>query len=105
MIPCRIPISEGADVFGGGLLDQPEQGADGGVLVRQGGRLLGPAGLEQLDDHLRCKSTFSVHSYGSITGLPYGIFSKQKKNWVIFLGLAMEGIGIFYGHLAYITAI
>jgi hypothetical protein len=37
--------------------------------------------------------------------LPDGIFSNQKSQFgKFFEGLAMEDIGIFYGHLVYLTA-
>jgi hypothetical protein len=40
------------------------------------------------------------------SGLPDGIFSNQKSQFGQTLeGLAMEDVGIFYGHLAYFTAI
>jgi hypothetical protein len=35
-------------------------------------------------------------------GLPDGIFSNQKKLGSILEGLAMENVGLFYGHLDYI---
>jgi hypothetical protein len=39
-------------------------------------------------------------------GLPDGIFSNQKYHFGLILeGLAMEDVGIFYGHLVYITVI
>jgi hypothetical protein len=39
-------------------------------------------------------------------GLPDSIFSDQKSNFGSFLeGLAMEDVGIFYGHLVYFTTI
>jgi hypothetical protein len=38
--------------------------------------------------------------------LPDGIFSNQKYHFGLILeGLAMEDVGIFYGHLVYITVI
>jgi hypothetical protein len=38
--------------------------------------------------------------------LPDGIFSKQKSELGSILeGLAMEDVGIFYGHLVYFAAI
>jgi hypothetical protein len=37
--------------------------------------------------------------------LPNGIFSKQKSQFgQICEGLAMEDVGIFYGHFVYFTA-
>jgi hypothetical protein len=40
-------------------------------------------------------------------GLPDGIFSNVHKIpiWVHFGGLAMEDVGIFYGHLVYYVVI
>jgi hypothetical protein len=41
-----------------------------------------------------------------LTGLPDGIFQNKKiQIWVILEGLAMEGVGILYGHLVYFTTI
>jgi hypothetical protein len=37
--------------------------------------------------------------------MPDGIFSKPKSFGLISEGLAMEDVGIFYGHLVYLTAI
>jgi hypothetical protein len=38
------------------------------------------------------------------TGLPDGLFSNQKsKFWQILEGLAMEDVGILYGHLVHFT--
>jgi hypothetical protein len=37
--------------------------------------------------------------------LPDGVFSKQKSQFGYILeGLAMEDVGMFYGHLVYFTA-
>jgi hypothetical protein len=42
----------------------------------------------------------------SESGLPDGIFSNQKSQFGDFLeGLRIENVGMFYGHLEYITAI
>ena len=53
MILCRIPISQRAYLVRLLLLHEPEQGADGGILVRQCGRFLRLTSLEQFDDHLK----------------------------------------------------
>jgi hypothetical protein len=38
------------------------------------------------------------------SGLPDGLFSNQKSNFgEILEGLAMEDVGIFYGHLVHFT--
>jgi hypothetical protein len=40
------------------------------------------------------------------SGLPDGIFSKQKSLFgKILEGLAMKDVGILYGHMVYFTAI
>jgi hypothetical protein len=40
------------------------------------------------------------------TGLPDGTFSDQKWQFGHILdGLAMEEVGVFYGHMVYLTAI
>jgi hypothetical protein len=40
------------------------------------------------------------------SALPDGIFSNQKSQFGKILdGFAMEGVGLFYGHLVYFTAI
>jgi hypothetical protein len=42
----------------------------------------------------------------SSAGLPNGIFSNQKSRfWLILEDLAMEGVGIFYGHSVYFAVI
>jgi hypothetical protein len=43
--------------------------------------------------------------FESKTGLPDGIFSYQKSQFGYMLeGLEMENVGIFYGHLKYVTS-
>jgi hypothetical protein len=42
----------------------------------------------------------------SVAGLPDGLFSKQKSKFGSILeGFGIERVGIFFGHLEYITAI
>jgi hypothetical protein len=44
--------------------------------------------------------------YWLVSGLPDGIFSKQKSHFgLIFEGLAVEDVGIFYGHLVFLRPI
>jgi hypothetical protein len=44
-----------------------------------------------------CKLTIEIY-----TGLPDGLFSNQKSKFgKILEGLAMEDVGIFYGHLVH----
>jgi hypothetical protein len=51
-------------------------------------------------------SIHRVKFRGRLTGLPDGIFSNQKSKFRYNLQcLAMEDVGIFYGHLIYFTAI
>jgi hypothetical protein len=41
-----------------------------------------------------------------LPGLPDGPFSNQKSRfWYILEGLALEVVGLLYGHLDYLTAI
>jgi hypothetical protein len=43
---------------------------------------------------------------GSCSGLPDGIFAKQKYQfWYILEGVGMEYVGVFYGHLIHLMAI
>jgi hypothetical protein len=48
----------------------------------------------------------TITAYVTAAGLPDGFFSNQKYRFGYILeGLAMEDVGIFYGHLVYFTAI
>jgi hypothetical protein len=46
-----------------------------------------------------------IGCHGETPGVPDGIFSYQKSHfWLIFEGLQMEILGIFYGHFVVIKA-
>jgi hypothetical protein len=47
----------------------------------------------------------SLEQSGSLNGCQMVYFQAKNTNLGIFEGLRMENVGIFYGHLEYITAI
>jgi hypothetical protein len=73
----------------------------------EGGKKISFSAFLKKNPHCACCRFFKRNAGdGSRTGLPDGMFSKQKFQFGSILGcLAMDEVGKFYGYSVYFTAI